>query len=85
MINHVLVFRMSIASSRPRAERKLVSKNYDDVSSDSGSDQVNFGNPMISSPVSSKPMVPPSSKKQAPQAKALFDFEKGLSSLSYYL
>ena len=68
--------RMTIAASRPKAERKSFSKSsYDDGSSDSSSDQVNFSTPIsISPPVSRPPANPPSQK---PQARALYDFDKG--------
>ncbi len=67
---------MSDAASRPRAERKAFNKpHYDDVSSDSSSDQVNFSTPISVSPTVQRPSAPTSRSK--PQAKALYDFEKG--------
>ena len=73
---------MTIAASRPRAERKVFSKAHDDASSDSSSDQVNFSTPQsISPPPSSRPSIsrPVISAPQAkPQVRALYDFDKGL-------
>lgn len=68
---------MTVAASRPRTERKTFSRaGYDDVSSDSSSEQVAFSTPSNVSPTVTRPPPVPQSRKE-PYAKALYDFDAG--------
>ena len=76
---------MSEAASRPKAERKSFVPRHDD--SDEGSDHgihMTNSSPTRSRPPSSAPSAPLiSAPTKVPQCKALYDFEPGMSRVSY--